>query len=82
MIRAAAAGALLLISLCAAGQEACFSACHGAGGASATPLTPSLGGQPSFFVLAQLFLFREGTGARLFTCTHFRWRTRERGAQR
>lgn len=60
MIRAAAAGALLLISLCAAGQEACFSACHGAGGASATPLTPSLGGQPSFFVLAQLFLFREG----------------------
>ena len=24
------------------------------------PLTPSLGGQPSFFVIAQLFLFRDG----------------------
>lgn len=24
------------------------------------PLTPSLGGQPSFFVVAQLFLFRDG----------------------
>jgi len=34
-------------------------ACHGAGGVSQTPLTPSLGGQPSFFVVAQLFLFRE-----------------------
>jgi cytochrome c553 len=35
-------------------------ACHGGGGVSQTPLTPSLGGQPSFFVIAQLFLFREG----------------------
>ena len=60
MIRAAAAGALALITLSAAGQEACFTACHGARGVSSTPLTPSLGGQPSFFVLAQLFLFREG----------------------
>ncbi len=24
------------------------------------PETPSIGGQPSFFVVAQLFLFREG----------------------
>jgi cytochrome c553 len=39
--------------------QACF-ACHGASGHSAAPLTPSLGGQPSFFVVAQLFLFREG----------------------
>lgn len=39
--------------------EACF-ACHGASGQSGAPLTPSLGGQPSFFVVAQLFLFREG----------------------
>jgi cytochrome c553 len=39
--------------------EACL-ACHGAGGVSQTPLTPSLGGQPSFYVVAQLFLFREG----------------------
>jgi cytochrome c553 len=35
-------------------------ACHGASGASETPLTPSLGGQPAFYVVAQLFLFREG----------------------
>jgi cytochrome c553 len=35
-------------------------ACHGADGRSRTPETPSLGGQPSFFVIAQLFLFREG----------------------
>ena len=60
MIRAAAAGALVLITLSAAAQDACFTACHGANGVSSTPLTPSLGGQPSFFVLAQLFLFREG----------------------
>jgi len=60
VIRAAAAGALVVIALSAAAQDACFTACHGASGVSSTPLTPSLGGQPSFFVLAQLFLFREG----------------------
>jgi cytochrome c553 len=38
---------------------ACF-VCHGAGGVSETPLTPSIAAQPSFFVVAQLFLFREG----------------------
>ena len=38
---------------------ACF-ACHGAGGVSQTPLTPSIAAQPAFFVIAQLFLFREG----------------------
>ena len=27
---------------------------------SQTPLTPSLGGQPSFYVIVQMFLFREG----------------------
>ena len=36
----------------------CF-ACHGAKGQSQLPLTPSLGAQPSFFVVAQLFLFRD-----------------------
>jgi cytochrome c553 len=42
-----------------AGQaELCF-ACHGRDGVSTTPLTPSLGGQPSFFIVAQLFLFRD-----------------------
>lgn len=37
----------------------CFS-CHGDSGTSAQALTPSLGGQPSFFVVAQLFLMRDG----------------------
>jgi len=35
-------------------------ACHGPEGTSSLPDTPSIGGQPSFFVVAQLFLFREG----------------------
>jgi cytochrome c553 len=39
--------------------EACL-ACHGRNGHSQAPLTPSLGGQPAFFVMAQLFLFRDG----------------------
>lgn len=34
-------------------------ACHGEAGQSSQPLTPSLGGQPSFFVVTQLFLYRE-----------------------
>jgi cytochrome c553 len=38
---------------------ACF-ACHGAGGVSQTPLTPSIAAQPAFYVMAQLFLFRDG----------------------
>jgi cytochrome c553 len=35
-------------------------ACHGASGRSLTPLTPSLGGQPAFFAMTQLFLLRDG----------------------
>ena len=35
-------------------------ACHGADGQSRLPLTPSLGGQPAFFVMTQLFLLRDG----------------------
>lgn len=35
-------------------------ACHGAGGVSRVPETPSLSGQPQFFTVAQLFLFRDG----------------------
>jgi cytochrome c553 len=35
-------------------------ACHGERGQSVVPETPSLGGQPVFFIVAQLFLFREG----------------------
>lgn len=35
-------------------------ACHGANGVSALPNTPSLAGQPSFYAITQLFLFRDG----------------------
>lgn len=35
-------------------------ACHGAQGVSAQALTPSLAGQPSFYAITQLFLFRDG----------------------
>jgi cytochrome c553 len=38
---------------------ACW-ACHGANGQSTQKEIPSLGGQPEFFLLTQLFLFREG----------------------
>jgi cytochrome c553 len=34
-------------------------ACHGENGQSATPLTPSLGAQPAFFLTIQMFMFRE-----------------------
>jgi len=34
-------------------------ACHGESGQSSTPLTPSLGGQPAFFLSIQIFMFRE-----------------------
>ena len=34
--------------------------CHGVGGVSTQPLIPSLAGQPSFYAITQLFLFREG----------------------
>ena len=59
-----AAGVLLLVAqACAQSVDERFAvclACHGADGQSRIPETPSLGGQPSFFVVAQLFLFREG----------------------
>jgi cytochrome c553 len=63
--RALVLGALLLLVSRADAQSVderftvCL-ACHGADGQSRIPETPSLGGQPSFFVVAQLFLFREG----------------------
>ena len=75
-LSAGAAGRALLLGLAltaappalagraaAASVEERFSVClgcHGASGQSATANIPSLGGQPSFFVVAQLFLFREG----------------------
>jgi cytochrome c553 len=39
--------------------KACL-ACHGEAGRSMMPMTPSLAGQPSFYAITQLFLFREG----------------------
>jgi cytochrome c553 len=58
--------ALALLLPAAAGAQsfearlaACL-ACHGASGESTIPGTPSLGGQPAFFLITQLFLFREG----------------------
>jgi cytochrome c553 len=38
--------------------QACFT-CHGANGTSTQAGTPSLGGQTSFFLIAQLFLMRD-----------------------
>jgi cytochrome c553 len=40
--------------------QAVCAACHGERGQSTLPLVPSIGGQPSFYVATQLFLFREG----------------------
>src|SRR5262245_4379647 len=34
-------------------------ACHGESGQSQTPEVPSLGGQPAFYLLAQILMFRE-----------------------
>lgn len=59
---------LACIGICAEAQTlapaserfaACL-ACHGEGGRSTQPLIPSLAGQPSFYAITQLFLFREG----------------------
>jgi cytochrome c553 len=40
--------------------KAICQSCHGEGGVSTIALTPSLAGQPSFYAVTQLFLFREG----------------------
>lgn len=60
------AAALLVLAAPAAAQgwaerwQALCAACHGEQGQSSLPLVPSIGGQPSFYVATQLFLFREG----------------------
>ena len=62
VLTAAGAGAFAQDSATAPASErfaACL-ACHGERGVSALPLTPSLAGQPSFYAITQLFLFREG----------------------
>ncbi len=61
-------GALLLGAAVAHAQDAGYAArfaaecasCHGPRGTSSQALVPHLGGQPSFYVTTQLFLFREG----------------------
>lgn len=65
--RAAAFGLLLAVAALparAADYAARFQAectpCHGSGGVSSTPGTPTLAGQPSFYAVTQLFLFRAG----------------------
>ena len=65
--RGARAALLAVLALAPLAHAATFEeraaaclACHGPKGQSATPLTPSIGGQPAFFVIAQLFLFRRG----------------------
>ena len=67
LARGAALAALLLLAPAASAVAASFEerttlclACHGPNGQSLIPDTPSIGGQPSFFVVAQLFLFRRG----------------------
>ena len=74
-MKQAAAGALAALGLlCAAAPQAqtaapaaerfvLCTACHGEAGRSSQPLTPSLAGQPSFYAITQLFLFREGRRA-------------------
>jgi cytochrome c553 len=64
-MRSIVAGALVLLSGWSAAADtlearlvACL-ACHGEKGQSAIPEVPSLGGQPAFYLLIQLFMFRE-----------------------
>lgn len=61
----AAAAALFLVCTASAPAQnvqerlkTCL-ACHGENGQSTTPLTPSLGAQPAFFLSIQIFLFRD-----------------------
>ena len=46
-----------------AGAIAGCEACHGKGGNSQTPATPSIAGQPATFLVNQLIFFREGLRA-------------------
>jgi len=57
---AATPSALTATSSYAQRFAALCAACHGTNGRMETPLTPVLAGQPSLYVITQLFLFREG----------------------
>jgi cytochrome c553 len=52
--------ALFLSAPCLAADVALCESCHGPGGNSVTPLTPSIAGQPVVFLENQLVFFREG----------------------
>jgi cytochrome c553 len=56
----AVSGASALAATSIQERFAACMACHGAAGGSTQPLTPSLAGQPSFYAITQLFLFRAG----------------------
>jgi cytochrome c553 len=65
-MRCLLAAALVLWPACSVDADtleqrlaACL-ACHGENGRSQTPNVPSLGAQPAFYVLIQLYMFREG----------------------
>lgn len=60
LLAAAAAAAPALATDYDARFKAECTACHGPGGVSVTPGTPTLAGQPSFYAVTQLFLFRAG----------------------
>jgi cytochrome c553 len=55
----AALGLLVLSTAAAQDRLPLCESCHGAGGVSATALTPSIAGQPKLFLENQLVLFRE-----------------------
>jgi cytochrome c553 len=62
LLRLIAAGAAMLVAapaFCQADLNFCYS-CHGANGISILPEIPSLAGQPAFYVMAQLVLFKNG----------------------
>jgi cytochrome c553 len=52
--------ALFISAAGAQDRRALCDVCHGAGGVSQTPGTPSIAGQPKVFLVTQLVLFREG----------------------
>ena len=56
---ASAAGSPVTVSYAERFAGLC-AACHGANGRSDMPNMPTLAGQPSFYSITQLFLFREG----------------------
>ena len=64
VIRGVVTAALLSLTVSATAQTvqerlATCLACHGENGQSSIPLTPSLGGQPAFFLSIQIFMFRD-----------------------